>query len=114
MISRKFEWYCDIHGQLTTSMGVPYNEVFSTEEIRRLSFIRYLASKNQDLSLLNGEKETQEQFCPATDTPTFDDPMSSLLLLGVKLFWHAPLAMTTILINCSQFPLRDPRFRDIP
>jgi hypothetical protein len=114
MISRKFEWFYDLHGQSTTSMGVPYNELFSTEEIRRLSFIRFLASKNQELSLPNGEKEAQEQPCLAPDTPTFDAPIGSWLLLGVKLFWHTPLAMTTILTNFSPFPLHDRRFRDKP
>ena len=95
-------------------MGVPYNELFSTEEIRRLSFISFLASKNQELSLLNGEIKAQEQLC-ATDTPvTVDAAMGSWLLLGVKLFWQTPLAMTTILINFSPFPVHDRRFRDIP
>jgi hypothetical protein len=115
MMSREFECFCDLHGQPTTSMGVPYNELFSAEEIRRLNFTRFLAVRNQELSPLIGERKTREQPRPADNSlMTVDTPMSKWMLLGVKLFWYPPLAMTAILTNYSQLPLHGLWFSDIP
>jgi hypothetical protein len=87
-------------------MGVPYNELFSTEEIRRLNFTRFLAVRNQELSLRMGERKTREQPYQASNSlMTVDTPMSSWMLLAVKLFWYPPLAMTSIMTNYSQLPL---------
>jgi hypothetical protein len=115
IMSREFECFCDLHGQPTTSMGVPYNELFSTEEIRRLKFTRFLAVRNQELSPLIGERKMREQRRPADNSlMTVDTPMSKWMLLGVKLFWYPPLAMTAILTNYSQLPLHGLWFSDIP
>jgi hypothetical protein len=96
-------------------MGVPYNELFSSEEIRRLNFIRFLAVRNQEPSLLIGERKTSEQPCPADNSlVTVDAPMSRWMLLGVKFFWYPPLAMASILTNYSRLPLRGLWFRNMP
>jgi hypothetical protein len=97
MMGREFEWFCNPQGKLTTSTGVPYNELFSTEEIRRLTFTRFLASKNQELFPVIDERQTSEQSIPAADSP-----MSRWLSLGVEFFWYPPLVMATFLTNCSR------------
>jgi hypothetical protein len=61
-------------------MGVPYNELFSTEEIRRLKFTRFLAVRTQELSLLIGERKTREQPCPTVNSlMTVDTPVSRMI-----------------------------------
>jgi hypothetical protein len=97
MMGKEFEWFCEPHGQLTTSTGVPYNELFSTEEIRRLTFTRFLASKNQELSPLIDERQAPEQSKPAADSL-----MCRWLSLGVELFWYPPFVMAALLTNYSR------------
>jgi hypothetical protein len=58
MMDQAFEWFCNPEGHLTTSLGVPYNELFSTQEIRRLTFTRLQISKSQDLPLLVSRRQT--------------------------------------------------------
>jgi hypothetical protein len=97
MMGREFEWFRNPHGRLTTSTGVPYNEVFSTEEIRRLTFTRFLARKNQELPPVIDERQSCEHSKPAADFP-----MSRWLSFGVELFWYPPFVMAALLTNYSR------------
>ena len=101
MMDNAFEWFRDPGGHLTASLGMPYNELFSTQEIRRLTFTRLQASKSQDLPLVQEEGQVCECSCPAADSL-----MGSWLVLGTKLIWSPALLMTAFLTSYSGLPLR--------
>lgn len=99
-MGKEFEWFSNPEGRLTTSTGVPYNELFSTEEIRRLTFTRLCASKDQELSPPTTQRPSSGQGYPAADSL-----MSRWLLLGAELFWYPPLAIATLLTSYSPLSL---------
>ncbi len=114
-MGRGFEPFYDFHGQSATRMGVPYNELFSTEEIRRLTFTRILARKNDDLSPLIEEDKASPQPDPVANLlMTANAFTSSWLFLGLELFYYPSLTMTVIMIKYSQLLLRISGFEDIP
>ena len=62
---RAFEWFRDPEGRLTTNTGIPYNELFSTREIRRLTFTRLQANQNQDFAPKSSERRISGDIWPA-------------------------------------------------
>jgi hypothetical protein len=111
MMGREFESFYDLYGQLTTSKGVPYNELFSTEEIRRLTFTRFLAMRNEELSPPIAKEQASALPSPVDVSPMAADTlMSSWLLLGLELFCCPSLTLTALLTDCSSLPLRGLQF----
>ena len=95
-----FEWFRDPHGRLTTSTSVPYNELFSIQEIRRLTFTRLQVSQNQDLAPMSGERGAAGASWPPTSSPT-----GSWLLLGAELAWGPPRLLTAFLASTYRWSL---------
>jgi hypothetical protein len=111
MMGREFESFSDLRGQLTTSRGVPYNELFSTEEIRRLTFTRFLAMRNQELSPLLAKEQASALPAPVDDfLMATDTLMRNWLLLGLKLFCSPSLTLVALMTDYSQLPFRCLRF----
>ncbi|SRR5690242_6120737 len=90
-----FEWFRDPHGRLTTSTSVPYNELFSIQEIRWLTFTRLQVSQNQDLAPKSGDMRPAEDKWPSASSST-----GNWLLLGAELVWGPPRLLTAFLA-CS-------------
>jgi hypothetical protein len=98
-MNQAFEWFRNSEGHLTTSLGVPYNELFSTQEIRRLTFTRLQVSKSQDLPLVVSEKQA--------DSSPAGSLMDSWLGLATALTWGPPLWLADFLTGYrrrSDFP----------
>lgn len=95
-----FEWFRDPHGRLTTSASVPYNELFSVQEIRRLTFTRLQVSQNQDLAPMSGERRAAGASWQEASSPT-----GSWLLLGAELVWGPPRLLTAFLTSSYRWSL---------
>jgi hypothetical protein len=95
-----FEWFRDPHGRLTTIASVPYNELFSIQEIRRLTFTRLQMSQNQDLAPMSGEKWTAGANWREVSSPT-----GNWLLLGAELAWGPPRLLTAFLASSYRWSL---------
>jgi hypothetical protein len=95
-----FEWFRDLHGQLTTSTSVPYNELFSIQEIRRLTFTRLQVSQNQDLAPMSDERRAAGAYWREVSSPT-----GSWLLLGAELVWGPPRLLTAFLASSCRWSL---------
>jgi hypothetical protein len=94
-----FEWFRDPRGRLTTSTSVPYNELFSIQEIRRLTFTRLQVNQNQDLAPMSGERRAAGAGWEASS------PTSSWLLLGAELVWGPPRLLTAFLASSCRWSL---------
>ena len=95
-----FEWFRDPHGRLTTSTSVPYNELFSIQEIRRLTFTRLQVSQNQDLAPRSDERRAAGDSWRQASSPT-----GSWLLLGAELVWGPPRLMAAFLASSYRWSL---------
>jgi hypothetical protein len=94
------EWFRDPHGRLTTSTSVPYNELFSIQEIRRLTFTRLQVSQNQDLAPMSGERRAAGASWQEVSSPT-----GSWLLWGAELVWGPPRLLTAFLASSYRWSL---------
>jgi hypothetical protein len=94
-MDQAFEWFRNPEGHLTTSLGVPYNELFSTQEIRRLTFTRLQVSESQDLPLFVSKRQACSS--PASSL------MGSWLGLATELAWGPPLWLAAFLTNCCRW-----------
>jgi len=95
-----FEWFRDPRGRLTTSASVPYNELFSIQEIRRLTFTRLQMSQNQDLTPMSGERRAARDSWPPASSPT-----GSWLLLGAELAWGPQRLLAAFLASSCRWSL---------
>ena len=96
LMNQAFEWFRNSEGHLTTSLGVPYNELFSTQEIRRLTFTRLQVSKSQDLPLFAAERQAGSSLA--------DPFIDSWLGLATALVWGPPLLLTAFLTGYRRRP----------
>ncbi len=109
---KDFEWFHNTGGNTKTHAGVPYNELFSCEEVRRLTFEIFRARKNQEPNLVTSRQSVSR--------PRATDPCSPLASLFLQTSWltMSPLLVLTELLErnadlilfCWSFGMYDDRF----